>query len=509
MFRSIVSRIERAGAYPDRQFTLDVYNRVLEGALYDHLPYGFHQEQSQAHEYIPVRDRRPSVRYNLCKLVVDDSVSLLFSEGHFPTPDVDKNPDAKSALLTIVKGCRLNDLMLEAATIGSVGSVAIQMRVLRQDNGTHKMFFVAHATGFLTPTYDKADPDRLVKITERYQVRGDAVKAAGYAVEPDQLNAMFWFQREWDETAETWYLPQLASKTEPPAVDTDKTTSHTLGFCPWVWIKNLPGKLKLVATDRDPAVRWSEIDGACTFSGAIDAMIEAEYQLSQAGRGLKYSMDPLLLIKEPAAPLDGSDETGGDMAKAPGTAIVVGEKGDAKLLELGGSAFDVVLNYVRALRELAIESAHGNRTDPQKLASAQSGRAMEMMNQALIWLADRLRVSYGEGALLSILKMALKAHAAYPLTIDDEELPKVDPKAKVVLKWPRWYAPTAEDRQANAITLKTLKEGGMLSSETGVVSIADDYDIEDVPTELARIEADRKALVADIPPASLQVRDTV
>ena len=33
--------------------------------------------------------------------------------------------------------------------------------------------------------------------------------------------------------------------------------------------------------------------------------------------------------------------------------------------------------------------------------AAQSGRALELMNQGLIWLADNLRVSYGEGALLA------------------------------------------------------------------------------------------------------------
>jgi hypothetical protein len=36
-------------------------------------------------------------------------------------------------------------------------------------------------------------------------------------------------------------------------------------------------------------VRYSAIDGACTFAGAIDAMIEIDYQLSQVGRGHKFA----------------------------------------------------------------------------------------------------------------------------------------------------------------------------------------------------------------------------
>ncbi len=45
----------------------------------------FMRREAQAGEYIPLRLRRPSVRYPLCRTVVEDSVSLLFSEGHFPT----------------------------------------------------------------------------------------------------------------------------------------------------------------------------------------------------------------------------------------------------------------------------------------------------------------------------------------------------------------------------------------------------------------------------------------
>jgi hypothetical protein len=58
------------------------------------------------------------------------------------------------------------------------------------------------------------------------------------------------------------------------------------------------------------------------------------------------------------------------------------------------------MDWVKGLREIALEGAGGSRANADKLSAAQSGRAMELMNQALIWLADKLRISYGEGALL-------------------------------------------------------------------------------------------------------------
>jgi hypothetical protein len=63
----------------------------------------------------------------------------------------------------------------------------------------------------------------------------------------------------------------------------------------------------------------------------MHTQVEIDYQLSQVGRGLKYSSDPTLLLKDPAL-------ADGDMVKGAGNALVVSEKGDARLLEIGGTA---------------------------------------------------------------------------------------------------------------------------------------------------------------------------
>ena len=114
------------------------------------------------------------------------------------------------------------------------------------------------------------------------------------------------------------------------------------------------------------------------------------------------------------------------------------------------------------------------------------------MNQRLVWLADNLRVSYGECALLSLARMVLRASQIYPLRVMGEEIAAMDPMARLSLKWPRWYPATADDRQKDALTLSTLAESGQISRETAVKAIADVFDIEDVPAELVRIAADNE-----------------
>lgn len=469
MFKSLCERVARDADFPLRTFRLEMLGRVLDGSIYDHLPYDFHTEKNAAEEYIPLRERRPSVRYALCRAVVDDAVGLLFSEGHFPGLVCADEP-TRDALARLIRDAKLNAVMIEAATLGSVGSVAIRLRVLG-----NRVFFDALPTGFMTPAWRAEAPDTLLEIVEQYKVRGAALRAAGYEVAEADLARDFWFRRCWDAEAEHWFLPWPVGVEAEPVRDAARSVVHGLGFVPLVWVKNLPGGVG--------------VDGACTFEAAINASIEMDYLLSQSGRGLKYSADPTLLIKEPAV------DAAGRLVKGAGNAITVGRDGDAKLLEINGSAAEAVIAYVRCLRELALESVHGNRANADRLSAAPSGRAMELMNQALILLADKLRISYGEGALLELLQMVLRASRKFPL-VDrrGRALGPLEAEAELGLRWPAWYAPTAADKAQVAATLAQLVGAGLLSRESAVAVLAGDYAL-DAADELVRLGAGSQAAV--------------
>ncbi|HEX7389411.1 MAG TPA: hypothetical protein VF286_04825 [Acidiphilium sp.] len=458
MFETICQTIPADPHLAPRARRLDLYKRVLDGSIYDGLPYAFQEERNGAGEYVPLRARRPSVRYGLCRIVVEDSVALLFSAGHFPAIDCE---DAGTATLLgdILRECRLNEVMIDAALRGSVGSVAILLRVL---NG--RLFFSVFETRHLTPIWRDDAPDTLAAVTERYKVRGAELLAQGYSdIEPEQT---YWFQRRWDAVSETWFLPVPVGSAMEAAVDPARSVRHDLGFVPIVWIRNLPG--------------GEGVDGACTFRAAIETGIEIDYQLSQAGRGLKYASDPTLLIKEPAT-------TDREMVKGAGNALIVSEKGDAKLLEIGGTAVSAVIDYVRTLREMALESVHGNRANADRLSAAQSGRALELMNQGLIWLADNLRISYGDGGLLPLMRMVLRANERFPLTVTGREVSKLDSKMRLSLRWPRWYPASADDRLKEAQAIAILVDAGQLSREAAVKALAAIHGIVDVNGELERL----------------------
>lgn len=482
MFRTLKSRHPRDKDMAQRTHDLAVFKSVLDGTLYDVLQYQFHEERSGNGEYIPVANRAPCVRYNLARMVVEDSISLLFGDSHFPSIVV-SDEATRDALVALARETHLDALMSDAAMRGSIGSVAIRLRILKG-----RVFFDVFDTLYLTPQYDPDAPDTLVGITERYKVRGSELRALGYDIPDENTASEHWFQRDWDANNETWFVPILCSlvaEGRKPQIDTNRTIRHQLGVCPWVWIKNTSTS--------------GTIDGACTFASAIETQIEIEYQLSLGGRALKYSAAPTLMLKDPSG--------NSQIAVAAGDTITVAEKGDAKWLEIDGSANDAVREYVRLLREIALESVHGNRSNADKLSAGQSGRAIELMHQPLIWLADKLRVSYGECGILPLLKLVVVASQKYQIKVAGQPI-KLDPSAEITLAWPRWFPPTAEDRSADAGTLRTLTQSGLMSRQTAVGQIAPVYDVADANKEMAAIQADQSKADARLSAQAAQIKAT-
>lgn len=465
MFKQIANKVPRDRDLPERAWTLEVNRRMLDGTLYDVLPYAFHEEYSEANEYISVTKRAPSVRSNVCRVVVEDSVALLFGEGRWPVVDT-ADDHTRETLAQLMKEARLNQVFTDAAIRGSVGSICFHLRILKG-----RVFVSALDTHNLTPTYDPEAPDTLLSVTEKRKVPGTVLVTLGYDIPESQLRTDFWFQRTWDTEQEAWFTPWPVRGETPkePEIDTKRSVQHALGFVPMVWVKNLPG-------GTDP-------DGACTFRAAMETVVELDYLLSAGQRTLMYQAAPRLLIK-------GTMKQDADRL-APGDAIQVDSEGDAKLIETSGEASSAIVTYADKLREAALEAIHGNRSNADKISAAQSGRALELLHQALIWLADNLRVSYGEDALLPLMRMVVQASQGNKILVRGKPIGKLNADEPLTLKWASFFPPTYGDKVEQANALTTLRNAGHISRETAVKTVASAYDIENPDDEVAAIQADQ------------------
>lgn len=442
--------------------------KVLDGVQYDALPYPFASERSAAGEYIPLSQRRPSVRTNLCRTVVDEAVSLLFGNTHWPLA-VASHALTSEAMNAFALETGLPAFMMQVATRGSVGSVAIWVEI----QGRMPRLSLLE-TAYLTPEWDSCGA--LLMVTERFMVMGVDLEASGYAMAPDARSSRFWWQRRWTRTALEVFVPQPVEGEGGLVRDEERSSDHDLGFVPVVWIRNLG------------AGSGTEPDGECSFEKAIDTIIEADYLLSQAGRGLKYGSDPTLVLKTPDI-MEGVARQGG-----AASALTLPPEGDAKLLEINGAAAGAVLAHYRELRQLVLEQLHGNRTHGDRLGAPQSGRAMELMCQPLIWMADRLRGTYGDGGILPLYRMLCRFSSVLPegLSIAGHTRRDLDP-AGLSLHWPAWFRADEGELLPMAQGLGEAVSSGLLSQETAARLYACATGIADPAAEWTKIMAARAA----------------
>jgi hypothetical protein len=112
--------------------------------------------------------------------------------------------------------------------------------------------------------------------------------------------------------------------------------------------------------------------------------------------------------------------------------------------------------------------------------------------------------------VLSLLRMVCEASARIKggLLIAGKPYANLDP-TDMVLKWAPWFAPTFQDRLAEAQSLREALNAGIVSQQTAIQAAANTYDIEDVPGEQAAILADKLATVdrATSEGATVQIRE--
>jgi hypothetical protein len=467
--------------WSERQCKLHLFNLFFNGTVYDMLQ-PWHNEYGEE-KYIPLLKRRPCVIYGIPRIIVNDSVSMLFGEGHYPMVRCDDDDDETQDFLQyITRKSNLNAVMLNNARTGSIGSVCTVVKVLNGD-----FHFDVMSTMNLIPVFDRESPSVLVNVKERNKLRGEVLRAKGFDIPEKELKNYYWVMREWTDTEEIYYKPILVDSTDQTLIRDDvRSTVHNIGFVPIVWMKN--------------SVISNDIDGECTFRPALDMCIEIDYQLSHLARVLHYNADPTMVIKEPSGLRDN------ELIKGAG-ALMVGKDGDAKLLEITNSSTKAVIEFVKCLREFSLETLRGNRSNPDKINAINSGKALQMLNSPLVSLVDELRICYGEKGLLKLLQMVLKICSTGLYQINyDGVLPSVekmtDASSTMLLDWPAWYPPTPMDDFQEAQTLSILTQGAkVLSKESGLASIADKYNILDEDDEIKKIdkendEIDKKNLTS-------------
>lgn len=458
--------------------------------------------------YIPMSHRKPSAPLRLAKLIVDRFTSMIFSEDKFPHIRVDGDPDTEDFAQALSTAGKLPLKMLLARNIGgSTGSVGLSWCF---QNGSPK-YGVHNPKNIYIHSWDdrmELIPRHVSEVYLYYEVRWDPKKKCF-------ANIYYWFRRDWTPDWDIVFKPVLFNPGQPTFWEPDPTRSfnHQDGICHFTWIQNLPSE---------------EIDGVPDYDGLYDKFDEIDIIASVMTRGIKFNLDPTLVLK-----VDPDYVKRSGIMKGSEHSLTVGKDGDASYLALPGDSVDAGMKVLDRLVKATLDESQCVLADPDKLAAqGTSSVALKMIYGPMTAKSSIHREQYGTGierllepqiviarkrssVLIPVLdaagNQAVDEQSGQPLQAKEElYLPprietNIDPETgketikkiprdpgeggDVNLQWPAFFPPTVQDQNLTVTTLQ-LATGGkaFLSKKTAVDIVAQTFGI-DPAEEQRRIES--------------------
>jgi hypothetical protein len=528
----------------DRYKALDFRNQYPmctrhDGKIYDFQgrmirsgPYQVTQPligSSMPTDYVPLDQRRPSHPYRLSRLIVRSFSNLVFGEGRFPnfaSDDQDTKDFAealKAASEAAVRFLQLRNLG------GSVGTAGVSWRFwqgkprIRVHNGKH---LIAHS-------WIDRDDFEVEHVTEIQKVS----RLEWDPKEKKNVRRYFWQRRDWTPNADVTFVEARADEDSIEwIVDEEATHVHDDGYPHIVWVRN--------GADDDEATNE---DGQCDFEGEFESLDGVDLLSSVLASGTTRNLDPTLVLKMALAEQQKAAATG--VRKGSGNALDVGVTGDAKYLEIAGTATTAGITLLKEERGMILESVQCVVPSTAELTTAgTSAIAQKMLFAPMLSATNVHRTQYG-GALLRLFEqMIASARKHYPEKGEDGELsyavvveheepenedeeprevetpvdfyldlpPKIvsEPildetgkptgekttamkelhpgKGKLRLEWPPYFEPTAADLQTKATAISAAAGAKpVLSQQTGVEMIAAELRV-DPSTEWQRVTSEAR-----------------
>lgn len=451
-FAELAEGLKLPSGASERYRTLEALGRMLDGTLYDDLPFSFETEKANGKPHIPLRERRPSVDFNLAYEITQDTVAELFGDEQFPVIHVlrgrQEDERASSELQAIIDAVQLPAVATEAYEEGVVGAVGIVIH--RSDDGSP--YYEVLPAKFCEPIYRSLYSRDLLALVVTYPIDREACEGMfpGFTSQPENKGVeTFWYRYVVGPVATVDYFPmpdhryaRLGEADEHGArvefIERDVVQHGFAGRTPAVYTRNMGGK----GRNLDGMALWWPIRNIC---------VEIDYTLSQAGRGLRYAADPMLFVSKGdlnqfGTPMGAERPAGGMATTVAGdgtmvrgaTQTLVGEHGsDAKLLEINANGIKEEREYAADLREYALEVLGGMKARAHHASAPMTGRAIDKSMKPLRRVVRRQRRPYGLGMLVELISLTMHGYKVGALTPDsDIDIVAIPDQAKYIPEWP-------------------------------------------------------------------------
>ena len=373
--------------------------------------------------YVPLDQRRPSIPYRLARKIVSAFSGMVLGYGRFPQYRSD-DPDTQDWTQAISDALSMEITFLRARNLGGrTGVVGVSWACVDGD-----LRLKVHQ-GPNIHVLDWEDEDQQIPshVTELYQSKSTATTKG--------KEKWMWRRRDWTKTADIVFKPIEVAKKTPDFWEIDQAASfeHKHGKCHFVWVANLP--------DDDVA---DSCDGSPDYAVAYEQLNSLDMLNSVNGQGGIKNLDPTLVLQ-----MDEEEVGKAVVRKGSDNAIITGKGGDAKYMELAGSAITAGTALVNNNKNQILEITECVVPDPNILAAAgTSSVALKMIYAPMLEKCGILRFQYGR-AITRILEQvtdyarmmlpdptATTDEQKYPhvQAVDDDGNPQVDEDGNEVLE---------------------------------------------------------------------------
>lgn len=441
--------------FRDKQ--LDQYDAYYESRQYDDKMNW--EEAVKSDRYIPVRDRKPRIIYNLPKVLVDKVASKIIGDKVFPTFSIEDDPDDTTFFRVVQRLCEFR------------GSLVQPIKHLLKSSSVFVRFYLVdgfpviehYNSKYCYPVFDERGELDAVEIRYVFEDQDDK-DANG---RPKKKWYKLFLSKAQDILFDT---PDFVSGTTLPTFTPVQEVTHDLGFVQGEWFRTEKHKF-------DP-------DGYSVFGEILDFCDDLNYSLSQSSMAVGYNQEPQLTVTN----ID-EDELE-ELIKSSQKAMNLGKDGKAEYLETNLTGVETAEKQRMHNRQLALDVVRVVLHDPEKMAAhAQSGAALKVLNGPLLELIDELRTSI-EPSLRNLLVKIGEALLETGSEAIDVPAGYVPDSVMLTVNWPDIFPLTIQDILAKVGAATQATTAKIMSREYATRWIAPDVGIENIEEELQRLEAE-------------------
>ncbi len=442
-----------------RKDILDTYDQYFEGCQYDGKQDW--DAACKSEQYVPVRDRKPRINYNLTKLLANKITAKLCGVQTFPKVIVEDDPDDTEFFRTVIKAADLRRNLLEPIRRSIVaGSSFVRFFLV---NGQIEMEYAL--SKFCYPQFDALGELESIEIKYLFE-DWDDLKSNG---DPK----VKWYRMTMDKNSDVLFdEPDYISGSKPTFTEVSRN-DHKLGWVQGEWLPTAKNKF--------------DADGPSIIADIMGFIDEMNYSMSQSSQAVQYNQDPQLAI----AGIDEEEVDG--LIRSSQKAWNLGKNGEAKFIEAALDGVKQAGETRNENRNRILEVVRVAIMDPETLAgAAKSGRAMEILMEPLCELLDELRTIYEPRIRNLILKIALTClvyNARGEQTMIETPPGYTPSSADLTFQWPSIFPPTLDDIKNMVGAAQQAAMAQLISKDTLTRWLAPVFNIENVDEELEKIAA--------------------